>query len=96
MLRANPIKKFGEFNVVSIKDYSISKELNINDNKENELNLPISNVLYYELENNEWCCIRPSGTEPKLKFYIGVKGKSEQDANERMNKLKEELLKTIK
>lgn len=96
MLRANPIKKFGEFNVVSIKDYSISKELNIKDNKENELNLPISNVLYYELENNEWCCIRPSGTEPKLKFYIGVKGKSEQDANERMNKLKEELLKTIK
>ena len=45
--------------------------------------LPKSNVLYFELENEAWCCIRPSGTEPKIKFYIGVKGTSDADAAEK-------------
>ncbi len=40
--------------------------------------LPSSNVLYYELENNNWCCVRPSGTEPKIKLYMGVKARSEK------------------
>ena len=63
--------------------------------KETVLDLPKSNVLYYELENNEWCCVRPSGTEPKLKLYIGVKGKSEEDATKRMEELKSEMLTII-
>ena len=55
--------------------------------------LPISNVLYYELENNNWCCVRPSGTEPKIKFYIGVKGESAEDADEKLAEIEKEFSK---
>ena len=54
--------------------------------------LPKSNVLYYELENDAWCCIRPSGTEPKIKCYVGVKGKDEEEANSILKELEEEML----
>ncbi len=50
--------------------------------------LPTSNVLYYELENNNWCCVRPSGTEPKIKLYMGVKARSEKKATEKIRTLK--------
>ena len=54
--------------------------------------LPKSNVLYYELEDNSWCCIRPSGTEPKIKLYMGINGTTEDDAINRLEKLKEAML----
>ena len=63
--------------------------------KEEKITLPKSNVLYYELANNEWCCARPSGTEPKVKFYMGVKGKTMEDADARLENLKEEVLKKV-
>ena len=69
----------------------IHKEKKIIDfktEKEEETTLPESNVLYYELENDAWCCIRPSGTEPKLKFYMGVKEKTEKEAIEHLRKLR--------
>ncbi len=53
--------------------------------------LPVSNVLYYELENQGWCCVRPSGTEPKIKYYYGVKGDSKEDAAERLEKVQRVL-----
>ena len=59
--------------------------------KETSTNLPESNVLYFDLENDGWCCVRPSGTEPKIKFYVGVKGNSEKDASEKLEKLKESM-----
>ena len=49
--------------------------------------LPKSNVLYYDLQDNAWCCVRPSGTEPKIKFYIGVKGNSLEDADNKLQEL---------
>ena len=49
--------------------------------------LPKSNVLYFELEDDAWCCIRPSGTEPKIKFYIGVKGRNNEDAVAKLESL---------
>ena len=55
--------------------------------------LPESNVIYYELENNAWCCVRPSGTEPKIKYYFGVKGDSLEDAAEKLETLKKGLVK---
>ena len=55
--------------------------------------LPASNVLYYELSDNAWCCMRPSGTEPKIKCYFGVKGSSLEDAEKKLAGLKEDLLK---
>ena len=56
-----------------------------------ETGLPKSNVLYFELPNNCWCCARPSGTEPKIKFYMGVVGNSLEDAQSRVEKLTEDL-----
>ena len=49
--------------------------------------LPNSNVLYYVLENDAWCCVRPSGTEPKIKFYVGVKANSEEEAGKDLKEL---------
>ena len=57
--------------------------------------LPKSNVLYFELENDSWCCARPSGTEPKIKFYMGVKGTSLEDAQANLDRLTEEVKKNI-
>ena len=57
-----------------------------------ELALPQSNVLYFELEEDGWCCVRPSGTEPKIKFYFGVRGADMRAADEKLLRLKEGLL----
>ena len=54
--------------------------------------LPDSDVLYYELSDDAWCCVRPSGTEPKIKFYFGVKGTSLADAEQKLERLKADLL----
>ena len=55
--------------------------------------LPSSNVLYYELSNNAWCCVRPSGTEPKIKFYFGVKGDSLKDSEDKLKALSDSMMK---
>jgi len=55
-------------------------------------NLPTSNVLYYELEDNSWCCIRPSGTEPKIKLYMGIKADSQKEATQKLEELKQAML----
>ena len=86
--RENPPKSFGEFNVEKIRDYKTGKSFNINNKKEEKIELPQSNVLYYELDNDAWICIRPSGTEPKIKYYIGVKGNSFEDAEKKLQEIK--------
>ncbi len=88
-MRKNPLKKLGQYNVVEYRDYSISKLENYKNNTTEIINLPKSNVLYYELEDDAWCCVRPSGTEPKIKFYIGVKGKSIEDSENKLKELSE-------
>ena len=55
--------------------------------------MPKSNVLYFDLEENSWCCVRPSGTEPKVKFYMGVKGSSIEDAQNKLDELTEAMRK---
>ena len=64
----------------------------MSDGTETKTGLPNSNVLYYELENDAWCCARPSGTEPKIKFYIGVKGKTLSDAEEKLKLLTDAVM----
>lgn len=86
-LRKAPPKKFASYNVEKIRDYKLGKIIDIKTGKENNTDLPISNVLYYELNNDAWICIRPSGTEPKIKYYIGVKGNSFEDAKEKLDQL---------
>ena len=81
-VRNNPPKFIGNYKVLRFKDYQ--KDL-VNDFVKNETyneNLPKSNVLYFELENDFWCCMRPSGTEPKIKFYMGVVGNNLENAEE--------------
>ncbi len=90
-LRQNPPTQFGELQVLSVRDYESRKVKELASGKVSETNLPQSNVLYFELTNNSWCCARPSGTEPKIKFYMGVKGNSLEDAAEKNTKLTESL-----
>ena len=90
-LRKNPPKAFGDLSVVSMRDYESGKVLNLETGEESETGLPKSNVLYFDLTNDSWCCARPSGTEPKIKFYMGVKGSSLADAAEKNAKLTESL-----
>lgn len=89
--RKNPPKNFGSFKVEKIRDYNNSIILEAGINKTEKINMPKSNVLYYELSNDSWIAVRPSGTEPKIKYYIGVKGKSIEEANEMLEELMETL-----
>ena len=57
--------------------------------------LPKSNVLYYELEDNSWCCVRPSGTEPKIKLYMGIKADTEKEADRKLEELKEAMVEVV-
>ena len=90
-LRKNPPTRFGELEVVRMRDYASGVMKELATGKESPTGLPESNVLYFDLTNDSWCCARPSGTEPKIKFYMGVKGNSLADAQEKNEKLTEEL-----
>ncbi len=79
-LRKNPPKQLGEWTVKELRDYELNVTTNMENGATGETGLPKSNVLYFDLTNDAWCCARPSGTEPKIKFYMGVKGTDNQDA----------------
>ena len=89
-MRNNPPKELAGLKVLEVRDYQEHKILKA-DGTETETDLPTSNVLYYELENNSWCCVRPSGTEPKIKFYMGVNGSSNEESDENLRKLTEAM-----
>lgn len=89
--RKNPLKEISNYKVEAMRDYNTGKIYNYIDGKEYNTNLPKSNVLYYDLEDSAWCCVRPSGTEPKIKFYVGVKGNTEEEADNKLQALKEEI-----
>ncbi|MCM1134624.1 MAG: phospho-sugar mutase [Clostridium sp.] len=90
-LRSNPPKSFGELTVKEFRDYDRNVTKNLETGEEGPTGLPKSNVLYFDLTNDSWCCARPSGTEPKIKFYMGVKGTSIADAEDKVEKLTEAL-----
>ena len=90
-LRSNPPKAIGDAKVLKFRDYQENKIVDMETGAVSETGLPRSNVLYFELPNNCWCCARPSGTEPKIKFYMGVVGNSLEDAQARVEKLTEDL-----
>ena len=79
-LRKNPPAKIGGYQVTSARDYKLDTVRNMATGEITETGLPKSNVLYYDLTDDAWLCVRPSGTEPKVKFYYGVKGTSLEDA----------------
>lgn len=90
-LRSNPPERFGELTVKEFRDYDKNVTKNLLTGEEGPTGLPKSNVLYFDLTNDSWCCARPSGTEPKIKFYMGVKGTGLEDAQEKVERLTESL-----
>lgn len=94
-LRANPPKEFGEYKVLFARDYKKDEIVDMATGTVTPTGLPSSNVLYYELNDDAWCCARPSGTEPKVKFYMGVKGTSFDDANAKLEGLTDAVMKVI-
>ena len=90
-LRGNPPKAFGSRQILKFRDYETDRVVDMVTGQEGKTGLPKSNVLYFELPDDEWCCARPSGTEPKIKFYMGVKGSSLEDAQARLDQLTEDL-----
>ena len=89
-MRSNPPTELAGLNVLEVRDYQ-EHVIKKADGEVSETDLPTSNVLYYELSNNSWCCVRPSGTEPKIKFYMGVKGSTMQDAENQLAVLSEAM-----
>jgi len=90
-LRQNPPTAFGDLKVLKFRDYENDVIIDMETGEKTPTGLPKSNVLYFELPDNAWCCARPSGTEPKIKFYMGVKGNSLEDAQARVEQLTEDL-----
>ena len=82
-LRNNTPAEVGGYKVVSARDYKLDTIRDMETGAVKPTGLPASNVLYYDLEDGAWICVRPSGTEPKIKFYFGVKGTSLEDANQK-------------
>lgn len=85
--RKNPPKTAGGYEILKIRDYEADTITDLKTGEVKPTNLPKSNVLYYEMSEDAWCAIRPSGTEPKIKFYFGVKGESKEDASRRLSRL---------
>ena len=94
--RNKDIEKIGDYKVLTFKDIDKDYVKNMITGEESKSGLPKSNVLYYELEDNNWCCIRPSGTEPKIKLYMGVKGKTDEEASKKLEDLKQAMLEVVK
>ena len=94
-LRKNPPSEIAGYKVVKARDYKENTIQNMGTGEVTPTGLPVSNVLYYDLADDAWVCVRPSGTEPKVKFYYGVKGTSLQDADDKSKKMGKEVLEMI-
>ena len=88
-IRKNPPTNIGDYQVEEFRDYKEGTRKNMADGTKKETGLPKSHVLYFQLEQGAWCCVRPSGTEPKIKFYIGVRGESLEGASTSLQALTE-------
>ena len=94
-LRNNTPTEIGGYHVVSARDYKLDTVKDMKTGEVHPTGLPTSNVLYYDLNDGAWLCVRPSGTEPKIKFYYGIKGTSLEDADQKSAALGEEVLAMI-
>ncbi len=94
-LRKETLTEIGGYRVCKVRDYANDTITDLSTKETEPTGLPKSNVLYYELEDEAWVCVRPSGTEPKVKFYIGVKGTSMEDAEKKYEGLGKAVLDKI-
>ncbi len=90
-IRQNPITQLGKYKVLKFRDYKQGTIKDLETGNIEKTNLPTSNVLYFDLNNDAWCCVRPSGTEPKIKFYIGIKENNMEDAEKSLKELAEKV-----
>ena len=90
-LRQDAPKKLGCYEVLESRDYARDVVVNTKTGATGTTGLPKSNVLYFALEDDAWCCVRPSGTEPKIKFYAGIKGTTLEDDDQKLGALLEAL-----
>lgn len=95
-MRNKDVEQIGKYKVLCFKDVDKDYVKNMTTGEESKTGLPKSNVLYYQLEDNAWCCVRPSGTEPKIKLYFGVKGECEKCATEKLEELKDAMVKLVR
>ena len=93
--RKDTPEAFGEYRVQKARDYKADTIKNLETGEVTPTGLPSSNVLYYDLTDDAWVCVRPSGTEPKVKFYYGVKGTSLEDAQSKSDNLGKFILEMI-
>lgn len=92
LMRHGRKKEIGKFQIKKVKDFGEGTCIHYPAGRGEKLSMPRSNVLYYELSDNAWFCVRPSGTEPKIKFYMGVRGSSLKDSEKQLKSLKKALL----
>ena len=95
-VRNNPPKAIGKYKILKFRDYLNGTIKDYNTEEIIKVELPKSNVLYFELENDFWCCMRPSGTEPKIKFYMGATGENIEDAKNKVNEVTEGMKELMK
>lgn len=95
-LKKSPVKSFDIYSVTAIRDYSSNTRLDLTTGESGEIGSPLTNCVYYELENGSFICVRPSGTEPKLKIYFSVKANNKQDAESALEKMQAAVNKIIK
>ncbi|MBQ4529985.1 MAG: phospho-sugar mutase [Lachnospiraceae bacterium] len=94
-LRNNTPTEIAGYKVVSARDYKLDTIKNMETGEVTTTGLPSSNVIYYDLTDDAWLCVRPSGTEPKVKFYYGIKGTSLEDADQKSEALGKEVIDMI-
>lgn len=94
VFRADPIKNLGELKVTAVEDYLTGVRLD-DQNNEEKIDLPSSNVIKYYLEDGTWMCLRPSGTEPKIKFYFGVKDQTLEASKQKLQKVEQDFMAVV-
>jgi phosphoglucomutase len=87
-LRENRRNSFGSCEILAVRDYLVGEKYSIESGRVSGLDLPKSNVIYYEMASGGWVAVRPSGTEPKIKIYFGESGKTESEAKDKLDTLK--------
>lgn len=91
-LRKDPPEKIGHYSVLKIRDYKEKTSRDLLTGEVSDTALPGSDVLYFELSDGAWCCARPSGTEPKIKYYIGTVGNTAEEAERYIREIQDALL----